>query len=67
MFAAIFSRAQSPPVGELADGATLVSALAPFSQPDAKGEWQSEKALIVQAVWHNTPESLQEIAPEVCA
>jgi len=66
MFAAIISRAPASPPSELANGDALLAALAPFAQPDAKGEWRNERALVVQAVRHNTPHSRHEHAPETC-
>ncbi len=66
MFATIISRVPSEPPAELASGNTLLAALAPYSQPDETGQWQDERALIVQAVWHNTPQSRYEKAPETC-
>ncbi|MEM9853704.1 MAG: asparagine synthase-related protein [Pseudomonadota bacterium] len=48
-------------------GEGLLEAMQPNAQADVTGVWQSDRAIIAQALWHNTPESLHEKAPEVCA
>jgi asparagine synthase (glutamine-hydrolysing) len=67
MFAVIATRASRAAPGDLACGDALLAALFPFVQPDVAGVWCSERALIAHGVIHNTPESLHERAPEVCA
>lgn len=52
---------------DYASGEELLAALMPFTPADLTGIWQDERAIIVQALWHNTPESLNERTPEVCA
>jgi asparagine synthase (glutamine-hydrolysing) len=52
---------------DYANGEALLAALMPYAQADVSGVWQDDRALIVQATHHNTPESLHEKAPEVCA
>ncbi len=66
MFAAILSRTASAPPSRLVDGEKLLAALAPFMEPDAKGQWHDDRGLIVQACWHNTQESRFENAPGQC-
>ena len=67
MFAAIIMRGSREAPQKFAKGETLLAALMPFSKADVSGVWQDERAIIVQATWHNTPESLHERAPEICA
>ena len=67
MFAAIIVRGSRKAPQEFASGDRLLTALAPFFQPDVSGVWSDEQALIAQATLHNTPESLYEKAPEICA
>ncbi len=66
MFAAIIMRGSRAAPQELATGQELLAALMPFSQADTTGVWHADNALIAQATWHNTPESLHEKAPEIC-
>lgn len=66
MFAAIIMRGSRETPRDYADGAALLAALMPYAQADVTGVWQDERALIAQATWHNTPESLHERAPERC-
>lgn len=67
MFAAIFTRAGRADPKAFATGEALLSALYPYTQPDVSGVWTNETALIAQGVVHNTPESVHERAPEICA
>jgi asparagine synthase (glutamine-hydrolysing) len=67
MFAAIIMRGTRETPRDYADGTALLAALLPYSQADLTGVWQDGRALIAQATWHNTPESLHEQAPERCA
>ncbi len=66
MFAAIIVRAGGASPRDYASGEALLAALMPFTPADVSGIWQGERAIIVQAIWHNTPESLHERAPEIC-
>lgn len=66
MFAAIFAREPGPHPDARAEGARLVATLAPFKPPDNAGTWHDDRALIVHALHHNTPQSLHEHCPEVC-
>lgn len=67
MFAAIIMRGTRETPRDYSSGEALLAALAPFTPADATGFWQDDRALIVQATHHNTPESLHEQAPEICA
>ena len=66
MFAAVIMRATRDSPRDYASGEDLLAALMPYKQADVSGIWQGDRALIVQATHHNTPESLHERAPEVC-
>lgn len=66
MFAAILARHGGEQPREIVRGKALIAALAPFAPPDAAGEWSDDKALIVHALHHNTPSSLDEGTPQVC-
>lgn len=67
MFAAIIARASRTNPRELASGDALLAALFPFTKPDVRGVWSDDRALIVQGLIHNTPESLHEQTPEICS
>ncbi|MEM8725859.1 MAG: asparagine synthase-related protein [Pseudomonadota bacterium] len=67
MFAAIIMRGSREAPQGLATGEELLAALMPYSQADKVGVWQDSSAMIAQATRHNTPESLHENAPEICA
>ncbi|MFZ1741667.1 MAG: asparagine synthase-related protein [Pontixanthobacter sp.] len=66
MFAAIIMRGSRDVPQNYASGEALLGALMPYSQADVTGLWQDDRAIIAQATWHNTPESLHEKAPEIC-
>ncbi|QUL37817.1 asparagine synthase-related protein [Erythrobacter sp. JK5] len=66
MFAAILMRGSRAAPQELATGEALLAAMMPFAKPDKQGVWQGDHAIVAQALWHNTPESLHEHAPETC-
>ncbi len=67
MFAAIMIRGSRDNPRDHAAGEDLLAALTPYTPADVSGVWQDDRALIVQARHHNTPESLHEKAPEICA
>lgn len=67
MFAAIIMRGTHDTPRDYASGEALLAALVPYTPADVSGVWQDDRALVVQAIHHNTPESLHEKAPEICA
>lgn len=67
MFACIMTRATRDLPQSYASGQTLLDALTPYRQDDIQGQWSNDNVLMVQALTWNTPESLHESAPEVCA
>lgn len=67
MFAAIMIRGSRESPRDHAAGEDLLAALTPYTPADVSGVWHDDRALIVQARHHNTPESLHEKAPEICA
>lgn len=66
MFAVVIARGARESVRGNVRGDDLIAALLPYAQSDVTGVWQDEFAVVAQATWHNTPESLHEQAPEVC-
>lgn len=66
MFAAVVARATRSGPAQWAAADTLLGALFPFARPDRTGVWQDGRALLVQGLIHNTPESLREQVPETC-
>ncbi|MCK0129398.1 asparagine synthase-related protein [Erythrobacter sp. F6033] len=66
MFAAILARKGGKPPREIVRSDALIDALAPYTPPDAAGGWDDDRALIAQALHHNTPTSLLERTPEIC-
>lgn len=66
MFATIITRGSRRPPRSLATPEAMLAALQPYAKADVTGLFETDRALIVQALWHNTPESLHETAPQVC-
>ena len=66
MFAGIIARASSTCPPDYASVQTVLDALTPYKQADQSGSWESEQALIVQALTWNTPGSKRETTPYQC-
>jgi asparagine synthase (glutamine-hydrolysing) len=67
MFAGIFATGPSIPTGLSTSEGSLTEAINPFEQADVCGAWRDDRALIVQTLTWNTPESKLEQVPYRCA
>lgn len=66
MFAAIFALEGGCPPNQIADCDALIKALSPFAKPDEAGCLSNGAALFAQVIFHNTPSSKYQRAPQTC-